>query len=160
LEPRFDGCGRELGDRFKRQQIFSPFGRDNYTLVQLNHYPLGAMESYLVKRNRGRAVHDGDELGMSYWVERNWNAEQDTTINALKPARDAQFTRLLGDPEIAQIHADAVAWRHAKFESLMAEEPYRALFGRLMMTPPSQPLDLKSARYLYQFAQRAPDRSD
>ena len=156
----FDGCGRELGDRFKRQQIFSPFGRDNYALAQLNHYPLGAMESYLIKRDRGRAVHDGDELGMSYWVERNWDVEKDTTISALKPARDAQLNGLLDDSELSQMHADAVAWRHAKFESLMAEEPYRALFGRLMMTPASRPLDLKSARYLYQFAQRAPDRRD
>jgi hypothetical protein len=156
----FDGCGRELGDRFKRQQIFSPFGRDNYALAQLNHYPLGAMESYLIKRDRGRAVHDGDALGMSYWVERNWDVEKDTSVNVLKPAREAQLNALLNDSELCQLHADAVAWRHAKFESLMAEEPYRALFGRLMMTPPSRPLDLKSARYLYQFAQRAPDRRD
>ncbi len=156
----FDGSGRELEDRFKRQQIFSPFGRDNYALAQLNHYPLGTMESYVVKRDRGRAVHDADALGMSYWVERNWCVEKDDSIAALKAARDAERARLGGDSQLARLHRDAVAWRKARFDALMREEPNRALFGRLLMCPPSQPLSPGSARFLFGHAQSpgpAPD---
>ncbi|MGR3661471.1 MAG: glycosyltransferase family 2 protein [Paracoccaceae bacterium] len=156
----FDGNGRELGERFKRQQLFSPFGRDNYALVQLNHYPLGAMESYLLKRDRGRVNRGASETGMSYWVERNWNTEEDTSIDALKAIRQTTLDQLKADPDLAELHASAVKWRHRKLESLLADEPNRALMGRLLMTPPSQPLNQKSAQFLYRYAQsaaRAPD---
>ena len=151
----FDGSGRELDARFKRQQIFSPFGRDNYALAQLNHYPLGAMESYIVKRDRGRAVHDADALGMSYWCERNWCSEPDDTILALKQARDRELSALKSDAPLADMHENAVAWRHARFESLMREEPNRALYGRLLMTPPARAVTHESARRLFAFAQSA-----
>ncbi len=59
----FDSHGRELAARVRTQGTFSRFGRPNYGLAQLNHYPLGAMESYIVKRDRGRAVHSDHALG-------------------------------------------------------------------------------------------------
>jgi len=149
----FDGAGRDLDERFKRQQIFSPFGRDNYALAQLNHYPLGAMESYILKRDRGRAVHDGDALGMSYWVERNWAEEEDRSISALAPARAAELRALKGDAALAELHETAVIWRKARFGSLMRQEPNRALFGRLLMSPPARPIPPGTARFLYGFAQ-------
>ncbi len=150
----FDGSGRELGPRFRRQGLFSPFGRDNYRLVQLNHYPLGAMESYVVKAARGRAVHAGQALGMSYWSERNWCCAEDRSILALKAARDGELAALHDDAALARLHAAAVCWRRKRFESLMAEEPFRALYGRLLMTPPARPLPPETARELYRHAQR------
>ena len=46
----FDGAGRELPEKFKTGQIFSPFGRDNYALLaQINHYPLGSMENFVTQ---------------------------------------------------------------------------------------------------------------
>ena len=156
----FDGAGRELDDRFRRQQIFSPFGRDNYTLAQLNHYPLGTMESYIVKRDRGRAVHDADALGMSYWVDRNWCVEKDDTIAALKPARARERARLAADETLSKLHQAAVDWRKARFEKLMEDEANRALFGRLLMCPPSQPIPAGSARFLFSFAQKGVGRAD
>ena len=149
----FDGSGRELEKRFKKQQIFSPFGRDNYALAQLNHYPLGAMESYIVKRDRGRAVHSGDELGMSYWVERNWCLEQDHSIQASEKTRNARLVGLTLDPELARLHQNAVTWRKARFDILMQQEPNRALFGRLLMTPPSRPVPANAARFIFAYGQ-------
>ncbi|WP_200809599.1 glycosyltransferase family 2 protein [Aquimixticola soesokkakensis] len=151
--PRWvDGCGRSLSGDFLTKRLFSPFGRDNYQLVQLNHYPLGAMASYILKCDRGRAVHDADRLGMDYWVERNWCVEEDNSISRYTPARDAIRTALASDPVLADLHTKAVAWRHARFGELMESEPLRALFGRLVMTPPSQPVPQQVARYLFRFA--------
>ncbi len=141
-----------IRDRFKTKRIFSNYGRDNYGLAQLNHYPLGAMESYVMKADRGRAVHSDDLLGLDYWVERNWNTDNDTSIEALAPARDAILTELKSDKTLAQMHDAAVAWRKQRFEELLQLEPYRALFGRLLMTPPSQPVPLKAARFLTRHA--------
>jgi hypothetical protein len=154
----FDGEGRELPEKFNRQRIFSNMGQSNTALVQLNHYPLGAMESYIVKCDRGRAVHGGDRLGMDYWAERNFSAEEDLTIAATARARDAALAALKADDALARLHRDAVRWRKARFEALMEQEPYRALFGRLLLTPPARPVPLQAARFLTHFANRARNR--
>ena len=156
----FDGCGRELGDRFRRQQLFSPFGRDNYQLVQLNHYALGAMESYVLKCDRGRAGHSNDAYGMAYWVERNWCLEKDASISALRDVRNAHLAELRNDARLSRLHDAAVVWRKARFESLLEQEDYRALYGRLLMTPASQPVPPDAARDLHRFAQKTRNRAD
>ena len=150
-----DGHGRTLPEMYKTKRIFSHFGRDNYGLAQLNHYPLGAMESYVLKADRGRAVHTGDLLGLDYWVERNFNTEQDTSISALAPARAAQLAHLKADPELARLHDAAVAWRKTRFEALLTKDPFRALFGRLMMTPQTQPIPQEAAQFLLHHANLA-----
>jgi hypothetical protein len=151
----FDGNGAPLPEPFVKKRIFSNFGQDNYGLVQLNHYPLGAMESYVLKADRGRAVHSDDMMGVDYWVERNFNTDQDLSIQSMAPVRAAELAALKSDTVLAQLHADAVHWRKARFEQLMQKEPFRALFGRLMMTPPSQPVPRKAAQFMVQFANMA-----
>jgi hypothetical protein len=147
----FDSSGRELGANFHTARIFSDFGRDNYRLAQVNHYALGAMESYLLKCARGRAVHEGASLDMDYWVERNFNQEEDRSILQLDsgPLRDG----LADDPVLAALHRAAVAWRHARFAALMADEPWRALFGRLLMTPGTRALDRSESALIWRHGQ-------
>jgi len=151
----FDGNGAPLPEQFVNRRIFSNFGQDNYGLVQLNHYPLGAMESFVLKADRGRAVHSDDLLGLDYWVERNFNTDEDLSIQALAPARAAVLATLRDDPVLARLHGAAVAWRSARFETLLQQEPFRALFGRLLMTPPSQPVAQKAAHFMIHHANLA-----
>ena len=118
-----DGAGRVLDAQFRTRRIFSNFGQPNYALAQLNHYPLGAMESYVVKADRGRAVHSDQALGMDYWVERNWCSDEDRSILALEGAAAERRAALAADETLARLHDAAVAWRKARFEALMQEEP-------------------------------------
>lgn len=141
----YDGEGRALPARYRRAGLFSQYGRSNHALVQLNHYPLGAMESYILKTDRGRAVHADQRLGMDYWVERNFNSDEDLTINAVAPAMQAEYDALRADPVLERLHQQAVAWRHARFTALMRDEETRALMGRLMMTPSSRALSRADA---------------
>ncbi|HAV08034.1 MAG TPA: glycosyl transferase family 2 [Rhodobacteraceae bacterium] len=151
----FDGEGRELPALFHTQRIFSTYGQSNYALAQINHYPLGAMESYVVKADRGRAVHSDHLLDLDYWVERNFVSDEDRSILAYTPAMEAQRTQLLSDKTLAELHKSAVAWRHTRFEALMLQEPFRALMGRIMLTPPTRPLSISAARFLVNYANRA-----
>ncbi|SPF80497.1 glycosyltransferase family 2 protein [Pseudoprimorskyibacter insulae] len=151
----FDCMGHELDDSFKTKRIFSNYGRNNYKLAQLNHYPLGAMESYILKADRGRAVHNEHDLGMDYWVERNFNTDEDTSVLALKDQVAAIRSELAGDAQLSHMHARAVEWRRERFDQLMMEEPNRALFGRLVMAPPSRPLSPKAAQFLIRYAHKA-----
>lgn len=148
----FDGNGTALSEQFTTKRIFSTFGQNNYGLVQLNHYPLGAMESYVLKADRGRAVHSDDMLGLDYWVERNFNTDKDLSIRNLALPRSAELGRLKSDSTLGKLHDNAVQWRAARFDQLMQQEPYRALFGRLMMTPPSRPVARKAAQFMINHA--------
>ena len=148
----FDCVGRELSGDFKTKRIFSNYGQDNFQLAQLNHYPLGAMESFILKADRGRAVHSEDLLDLDYWVERNFNTDEDTSAARYRAARDAILEIFLGDARLKRLHERAVQWRKDRFMALMHEEPYRALFGRLMMTPPSRPVSEVTGRTLAGFA--------
>ena len=105
--------------------------------------------------DRGRAVHSDHMLYVDYWVERNFCTEIDTSIQALSMQSHAMRMDLLGDRVLGPLHEQAVQWRHSRFRELMLQEPYRALLGRLMMTPPSRPVELGAARTLMRFATQA-----
>lgn len=138
-----DGSGRTLPARMHIGGIIADYRHDTCGLVQLNHYALGAAESYLVKCDRGRANRDTATFDMGYWVDRNFDAREDASILALN---SQPLRRDLGtDPVLADLHHRAVAWRHARFAALMTQEPWRALFGRLLMCPPSRALTVQTA---------------
>ncbi len=143
-----DGEGRSLDLQAQDRRVFSLPGQRHTGLVQLNHYALGAMESFVLKSARGRAVHSDDRLGMDYWCERNFNSHEDRSILRYAPEVARERARLAADPELARLHAEAVAWRRARFAALMREERYRALMGRLLMTPPARPLSPEAAAVL------------
>lgn len=144
----FDGAGRPLPGG--PQRIFSALGQANCTLVQLNHYALGSMEGYLVKADRGRANRDASAFDVGYWIDRNFSAVKDRSILGLdsRALREA----LHADPILGPLHRAAFDWRKARFAALMREENWRALFGRLMMTPPSRLLSAAEARLIWTHA--------
>jgi hypothetical protein len=109
------------------------------------------MESYIVKRDRGRAVHADQALGLDYWTERNWCQVEDTTIQASAAHAAPHRARLTADPVLAQLHRQAVDWRRDRFATLMAREENRALFGRLLLAPPARVVAAVDARRLFAF---------
>ena len=143
----FDGSGREIN---LGQRLFSDYRQDNYQLVQMNHYALGSMESYLVKCDRGRANREASAFDMGYWVERNLCAVEDRTILTLNSATLCQD--LHADPVLGPLHQHGVAWRKARFAKLMADDQWRGLFGRLMICGPSRALSLAEAAILHGYA--------
>ena len=151
----FDGSGRALPAAFHASRVMSPLGTDNFHLAQLNHYALGAMQSYLVKCDRGRANRDASAFDMGYWVERNFSDADDTSILKLDAATQPMIDHLKSDPALLALHQNAVKWRHARFATLMQDEPWRALFGKLLLTPPSRALSPDQARMIWQHSPQA-----
>lgn len=139
-----DGSGRAIP---ATGRLFSDYRQDNYALVQLNHYALGSMESYLVKADRGRANRDASGFDMGYWIERNLNQVEDRTILGLEIG--AELAALKADAELARLHDAGVAWRRARFAELMAQEEWRGLFARLMMAGPSRALGPEAAALIH-----------
>ncbi len=150
----YDGSGRPLENSFNQARVFSDYTRDNYALVQLNHYPLGSVENYLVKADRGRANREASAFDMGYWTERNLNEVVDHSIVGLDSG--ALRGNLHADDVLDDLHRRAFAWRRARFAELMQEEAWRALYGRLRMTPSSRALTREEAREITRFAARKP----
>jgi Glycosyl transferase family 2 len=143
----FDGAGRRLDPAFHTGRLFVDVGRDLYGLVQLNHYALGSMAGYLVKADRGRANRDAATFDMAYWVDRNFCDVEDLSIQRLDSAPHLQGLR--DDPVLGPLQAKAVTWRQERFHQLMAEESWRALYGRLLMTPPTRALPPSEAHSIW-----------
>ncbi|WP_126975708.1 glycosyltransferase family 2 protein [Frigidibacter oleivorans] len=159
------GSGRTLPPRFAQTGLFVPPAPDMYGLAQINHYALGAMESYVVKAARGRANREAAAHDMSYWVERNFDTEEDRSILPAAARAAPLLDELLADRVLGPLHRAAVAWRRQRFAALMAEEPWRALFGRLLLAPASRPLPPERMALLLAHARRAaetvaPDAAD
>jgi hypothetical protein len=146
----FDGAGRRLPADWPAQRSFSPPGQDHYALAQINHYALGAMQSYLVKCDRGRANRAASAFDLSYWVERNFCDEEDASILPLAARAAPLRAALRADPVLGPLHDAAVAWRRDRFAALMAaEEGWRALYGRLLMTRPTRALTAPEAARIW-----------
>ncbi len=154
----YDGSGRRLPAVFHRERIFTDLGRDSHHLVQLNHYALGAMESFVVKCDRGSVFPGVSGLNMDYWVERNFCQVEDVSVLRLD---SSDWRReLLDDPALAALHAAAVAWRKARFLALMGEESWRSLFGRLLLTPPTRAISADEAQLILRHLSRRMQPTD
>jgi hypothetical protein len=151
----YDGSGRRLPPEFHTSRVFTRPGDVSSALVQLNHYPLGAMESYVLKCDRGRANREASPLDVSYWVERNFGTVEERSIARLRPLSDPIRDELRADPILSGLHEAAIRWRRARFAELMREEDWRALFARLMITPPSRVLSTGEAALLRNLVPRS-----
>ena len=103
------GSGEVLPSAFKTKQQFSDYMQDNYKLAQINHYALGAMQSFILKAIRGRSGSSCQGLNMHYWCDRNFCQEEDKTIQRHNTALMGEIERLRGDAKIAKLNDKAVA---------------------------------------------------
>lgn len=89
-----------------------------FTHAQVNHYALRSMESFLIKRARGRANHSSHVLGMEYWNKFNLNDEQDTSIERYKAKKDMLVAELKKDDVLHRLHQEAVTWHERKAKAM------------------------------------------
>lgn len=105
-----------------------------YDHAQVNHYALRSMDSYLVKRARGRANHSSHVLGLEYWNRFNINQVQDYAINRyaarVKELRDSYMS----DPRVAELHQAAVAWHQEKITEIKADPVLQDLITSIAAT--------------------------
>ncbi|MFP4239961.1 MAG: glycosyltransferase family 2 protein [Rhodosalinus sp.] len=105
-----------------------------YDLLQLNHYALRSAESFLIKRQRGRALHVDRSIGLNYWIRMDWSDAKDVTIQRNLPRLLAEYDRLLADPELRRLHAAGLAWHRAKAAELRANPEFAALYAQALET--------------------------
>jgi hypothetical protein len=123
-----NGAGHPLPDSFRERGWRNGRGQVGYELVQLNHYALRSAEAFLVKRDRGRALHVDRQIGLNYWLRMDWSDVEDRSIQRHRLRLRAEYDRLLQDPEVARLHAAGLAWHRSKAAALRARADYAQLF--------------------------------
>jgi hypothetical protein len=99
-----------------------------YDLLQLNHYALRSIESFLIKRRRGRALHVDRTIGLNYWIRMDWSDVRDITIKRNLPRLQSGHAALLADDTLARLHREGLAWHQAKAAELRGLPDFADLF--------------------------------
>ena len=103
-----------------------------FTHAQVNHYAQRSMESFLIKRVRGRANHSQHVLGMEYWEKFNLNDEADVSISRYAASSAKLAADLKADPILGELHEKAVHWHERKAASLRLDPEMETLVQPLM----------------------------
>ncbi|OIP82555.1 MAG: glycosyl transferase family 2 [Rhodobacterales bacterium CG2_30_65_12] len=137
MKPRVkwvNGSGEEMTPGYHEKGWRSDLKTIGYDLLQLNHYALRSAESFLVKRQRGRALHVDRSIGLNYWVRMDWGGNTDVTILRNIPRVQAELDRLRADLELARLHEAGVGWHRAKTAELRATPEFEELFQQAITT--------------------------
>ncbi|MDR9392843.1 MAG: glycosyltransferase family 2 protein [Roseovarius sp.] len=138
--PKFDGrpdgfVWRDAGGRDMPGKYFeagwSAYPKFSHDHARLHHYAVRSVDSFLVKRDRGRTNHVDRDQGVAYWADMNLNMAEDRSLLPMVAAMQRELDGLLADPELARLHAAACDWHRARIKSLKAREDWSALHDLL-----------------------------
>ena len=126
-----NGNGKPMPKSTLRNGWRSTTSTYGYDWVQINHYAVRSVESFLVKRDRGRVNHTDRDQGKNYWFRMSHNVDQDRSIMRMLPRLQAEMERLLSDPEIRAAHEHSVAKHREKIAELKTREDQMAFYNEL-----------------------------
>ena len=103
--------------------------RARYDVAQVNHYALRSAESFLVKRDRGRVNHVGEDIGLDYWRRFDLAEVECHAIRRYDAAAADWRALMMADAALAELHARAVTWHRARIAALRADPGMAALWA-------------------------------
>ncbi len=127
-----DSGGQPMPDKYFELGWSAHKGFTN-THARLHHYAVRSIDSFLVKRDRGRTNHVDRDQGVAYWADMNLNMEEDRSLALRTDRTRVEFEKLMADPEIARLHGEAVDWHRGKIKSLKEQDEWAAFHELLQM---------------------------
>lgn len=119
-----------------------PIARD---LVQLNHYSLRSAAEFMVKRTRGLPNHRDKQIDLTYWVERNFNTVEDSSIAHMRAGTEAVLEQFMKIDGVAALYKSCLDWQDDCFAALMRDAASLRLYGRLLLAGGSADLPRDAA---------------
>ena len=140
--PRWtNGSGQQMPEKYLSEGWRSSKHSWGYEFVTLNHYAVRSVESFLIKRDRGRTNHVSRPQGVEYWNVFNRNDESDTSI-AQRWRNAAPLSEVFRrDPELAALHEKAVDWHKTRIGELKKSPVESGLFDALSKSPLSKSIE-------------------
>ena len=147
----YDGSGQRLTDAFAERegQIALPSLSVGRQLIELNHYSLRSVESFIVKTARGLANRRVKSIDLSYWVERNFNAVENTAITYWSAALAQEIAALRRLAGIETLHLHGCDWHRRRSADLIRTEAGYRLYCDCLHAAASLPLPRQVALHLY-----------
>lgn len=102
------------------------------SVVQVNHYAVRSVKSFILKRHRGRANHTGHTIGFDYWSRWNTGGEQDRSVARHRDALRDAVDELLQDPILHALHHAAVDIHRQRVEEVLQEPETKAVFDAIL----------------------------
>ena len=124
-------------------------------LVELNHYSIRSAAAFLVKTARGLPNRTSKNIDLAYWVERNFNTEEDRSVAAMRPATARVMAELMKIDGIAALHQAGLAWHQAEFDRLVSDPAGQALMSQILSAGSSEVLSPDLQSQLVRWYQRA-----
>jgi len=123
-----NGSGKDMTKDVAKNGWRSSKKNVGYDLLQLNHYALRSAESFLIKRQRGRALHVDRSIGINYWIRMDWSDFRDITIKRNYARLKQEFDRLMQDETLRGWHAKGLEWHRAKAAELQQNPEFADLY--------------------------------
>ena len=127
-----NGSGKNITNEVAEKGWRSSKKSIGYDLIQLNHYALRSADSFLIKRQRGRALHVDRSIGINYWIRMDWSNSRDVTIKRNLPRLRAEYGRLMQDNLLREWHERGLAWHKARSAELHANPEFRGLYDQAL----------------------------
>lgn len=151
-----DGAGRPLpatiAQNDKRMSLIGVEGARN--LVEMHHYSLRSAQAFIVKADRGLPNRMVKRIDLGYWIERNFNSEENLSAQRLAPQLTTEIAALKALPDVAELHEDTLRWHRARFAELLKTPEGYDLYSDILMARDSAALPLPlQQQLLRQFGQ-------
>ncbi|MEP4195770.1 MAG: glycosyltransferase family 2 protein [Aliishimia sp.] len=127
-----NGSGKDMTKEVAKNGWRNSKKSIGYDLIQLNHYALRSAESFLIKRQRGRALHVDRSIGLNYWIRMDWCDFKDVTIKRNTPRLRIEYDRLMQDDRLRELHNDGLKWHRAKADALHKMPEFQDLYDNAL----------------------------
>lgn len=115
-EVRWSDCGGNL--RPMAEVSWRGWPGFSHRFARLHHYSVRSIDSFLVKRDRGRTNHIAREQTEHYWSDMNVNRAEDRSILPHAVRMRPILAALKADPVLGALHEAACDWHRAKIAEL------------------------------------------
>ncbi len=110
---------------------WSAYAKFDHSFARLHHYAVRSVDSFLVKRDRGRTNHIDRDQGVAYWADMNLNMEEDVSLVAAAGRTRTEFDAMMKDKELRRLHYEACAWHRAKVTALKQNKEWSSFYDLL-----------------------------
>lgn len=104
----------------------------SFTHAQINHYSVQSLDMIILKYLRGFAAGNAPPDPLSYLQSRDFNHEEDRSIQRHLPALRKERDRLLADPVLGPLQRAAEDWRLATLARQVWRRRNRPLIDRMI----------------------------
>lgn len=123
-------------------------------VVELYHYSVRSVESFLVKRARGLSNRATKTIDLGYWVERNFNNVENLGMQPWAEPLTKEIAALKALPGLGDLHEAACAKHREVFQKVIREVEGYTLLTHCLHVSSSAALSHQLSRQLYQAYQK------